>query len=289
MPAPSDGRARVRAAVGALGFVLLGYVGTSLAARPLLAVLARVWPGLPASLIGLALSQAAIGLVVLGALTWLIGRRVLSLTGEELGWATPRVGLRGFGRGLAVGTVVAALALALGVPFGVAAWSRDGGGFGAYLARLVVLAAVLLPPAFVEEVAFRGVAFAGLRRAGGPGFAVLVTSMLFAAAHRLNPDVSGLALGNIALAGIFLGLTFLTPGGLWTATGAHWGWNLALAGLAAPVSGLPFEIPAIDFLPGEPPWLTGGGFGPEGGLFGTVALSLGIGVAARWGRAARRE
>jgi hypothetical protein len=55
------------------------------------------------------------------------------------------------------------------------------------------------------------------------------------------------------------------------------------------VSGLPFEIPAIDFLPGEPPWLTGGGFGPEGGLFGTVALSLGIGVAARWGRAARRE
>ena len=273
---------RLRAAAWSLGYLVSGYYGTTLLARSLIGGLGRLGPGLESSVIAVALSQAVVGIAVLGVLTWLIGRRTLGLTPEELGWCHPRPGFRGLGRGLALGLGVAALALAVVVPFGVSSWARDGGAWPTYLARLGVLALVLLPPAFMEELAFRGVAFAGLRRAGGPGLAVLATSLLFALAHRLNPAVTTLALGNIALAGIFLGLTFLAPGGLWTATGAHWGWNLALAGLAAPVSGLPFEVPGIDFIPGEPAWLTGGGFGPEGGLFATVALVAGIAIAARW-------
>jgi hypothetical protein len=145
-----------------------------------------------------------------------------------------------------------------------------------------LLALLLLPPAFMEEFAFRGVALAGITRARGPGAGIMVTALVFGASHGFNPGVTVLALGNTVLAGLLLGLTFLLRGGLWTATGTHLGWNLALAGLAAPVSGLPFEIPGIDYLAGGPTWLTGGEFGPEGGLLGTSALAVGIVVAARW-------
>jgi len=86
----------------------------------------------------------------------------------------------------------------------------------------------------------------------------------------------------IALAGIFLGVAFYAPGGLWTAFGAHLGWNATLAALDAPVSGLPFRIPLIDYRAGDPVWLSGGRFGPEGGLLATVALTAALLVAARW-------
>jgi CAAX protease family protein len=99
--------------------------------------------------------------------------------------------------------------------------------------------------------------------------------------------VTAAAIGNIALAGIFLSLAFYSPGGMWTAFGAHLGWNATLAALAAPVSGLPFDIPAIDYRTGHPVWLTGGAFGPEGGLLATVTLTLTVVLVGQWIRKER--
>ena len=65
---------------------------------------------------------------------------------------------------------------------------------------------------------------------------------------------------------------------MWTAFGAHLGWNATLAALAAPVSGLPFDIPYIDYRMGGPAWLTGGAFGPEGGLLATAVARGGRGA-----------
>ena len=96
-----------------------------------------------------------------------------------------------------------------------------------------------------------------------------MAGVIFALFHGLNPGITPLGLGNIALAGIFLGVAFYAPGGLWTAFGAHLGWNATLAALDAPVSGLPFSIPLIDYRAGDPVWLSGGHFGPEGGLLAT--------------------
>jgi hypothetical protein len=93
-----------------------------------------------------------------------------------------------------------------------------------------------------------------------------------------------LGLGNIALAGIFLGVAFYAPGGMWTAFGAHLGWNATLAALDAPVSGLPFSIPLIDYRAGDPVWLSGGGFGPEGGLLATGAITGALLIMMRWAR-----
>lgn len=276
LPVPGAANARQRmAAVGwALAFVIIGYLAVTNAA-------VLLPPSLVEGRVGPSLIQAAVGIAVFGTLSWLIGCRRLQLTREELGWASGRVGARGFARGLVVAIPLGAVALLAGLP-AHSTWTRDGGTLVAYLAQLPLLALILLPSALFEELAFRGLLVAGLARGVGRVTGVGIGAVLFALAHRNNPGVTLLALGNIALAGIFLGATFLARGGLWTATGAHLGWNLTLAGLGAPVSGLPFEIPWIDFNPGEPAWLTGGLFGPEGGLLATGALVLGTVVVLRW-------
>lgn len=272
-------RERAAAVAWSLAYLVLGYTGMFT-----LTVWATAWrrrqTGGPLGLIEAGAIQSVAGLLTFGVLTLLIGRVALRLPWHELGWRPRAESLRGFGRGFALASAIAILAVLTGLPFG-SSWSLDGGTFAAWLGRLLLLALVLLPPAFMEELAFRGVAVAGMARGVGHSPAIVITAVLFGVAHVGNPEVTSLALGNIALAGVFLGLTFFARGGIMTATGAHLGWNLMQAGSAAPVSGLPFAIPWIDFNPGEPVWLTGGAFGPEGGVLATIALTVGAIVVLR--------
>jgi membrane protease YdiL (CAAX protease family) len=165
---------------------------------------------------------------------------------------------------------------------GQARWVSDAGGLGDYLVQSAKTLAVLAPAALAEEVLFRGVPLVILAGAFGRGSAIVATSVMFALVHVSNPNATPLGLGNIAMAGIFLGLVFYAPGGIWAAFGAHLGWNALLACLDTPVSGVPFEIPMLDYNAGSPAWLTGGSFGPEGGVAATMALTVAIVLAARW-------
>ena len=223
--------------------------------------------------------QSGVTLASFGLATWIFGFRAGGLDARRLRWRPG--GVRPFLSGLALGIVPALGAMALGVWFAGARWSLDGGSFGAWLAALAGLLVLLLPAALAEEVIFRGVPLVLLSEAFGRAGAVVGLAVMFGLAHLFNPGVTPLAIGNVALAGVFLGTAFYLPGGLWTATGAHLGWNATLAALAAPVSGLPFAVPWLDYRPGTPEWLNGGGFGPEGGLTATAVLTAGTILAAR--------
>jgi hypothetical protein len=223
--------------------------------------------------------QSAVMLASFGLATWIFGFRAGGLDARRLRW-TPG-GARPFMTGLALGIVPALGAMAFGVWFAGASWSLDGGTFGAWLTTLAGLLMLLLPAALAEEVIFRGVPLVLLSEAFGRATAVIGLAVIFGLAHLFNPGPTPLAIGNVALAGVFLGTVFYLPGGLWTATGAHLGWNATLAALAAPVSGLPFTIPWLDYRPGTPDWLNGGGFGPEGGLTATAVLTAGTILVAR--------
>jgi membrane protease YdiL (CAAX protease family) len=63
---------------------------------------------------------------------------------------------------------------------------------------------------------------------------------------------------------------------LWLPLGAHWGWNWALGWVfGLPISGLNLvSNPLFKGTDEGPAWLTGGSYGIEGGLAGTVALTL---------------
>jgi hypothetical protein len=228
--------------------------------------------------------QTVAGLVGFGLATWAVGIRVVGLTWYDLRWQPVGLGGRGFALGLVLGALPAILALGLSVPLGGARFLRDSGGLLSYFTEVGRTALILAPAALVEELIFRGVGQVLLARAFGRVPAILALSVVFAFAHILNPNTTPLGLVNIALAGVFLGIAFYAPGGIWTAWGAHLGWNATLAALDAPVSGLPFRIPWIDYQPGGPAWLTGGSFGPEGGLLATAAIALATGAAWHWSR-----
>jgi membrane protease YdiL (CAAX protease family) len=230
------------------------------------------------------LLQAGATLASTGFFTWLIGLRRLGLTREDLRYERSRAARTGFGFGLLAGAGTAGVALLISVVAGGAGWVSDAGTLADYLGQSAKTIVVLAPAALSEEILFRGMPLVLLASALGRGGALVAIAVVFAFAHGSNPNVSPIGLGNIALAGIFLGLAFYAPGGIWTAFGAHLGWNSLLACLDTPVSGVPFNIPLLDYRAGSNQWLTGGKFGPEGGLAATIALTLAIVLTARWTR-----
>jgi membrane protease YdiL (CAAX protease family) len=227
------------------------------------------------------LLQSAVTLGATALFTWLIGMGGLGLTPADLRYAVAHRGA-GFAAGGLAGGLAAGTALAIAALVGGAEWTSDQGTVADYLMAAGTTALALAPAALSEEALFRGVPLVLLAGALGRGTAVVVVAIAFALAHFANPNVTMLGIGNIALAGVFLGLAFYAPGGIWTAWGVHLGWNAVLAALDTPVSGVPFRIPYLDYEPGDPAWLTGGAFGPEGGLSSTLALTIAVLVARRW-------
>jgi membrane protease YdiL (CAAX protease family) len=284
-PPPSRVRPVLKAIAAVFAFFAFGFVLVFLGLAPFAR---RLSGGLSSAEVArnppvlLALVQGLGLLLAFGLATWVVGVKVMHLDARALRWKINFGKARAFIMGLALGALPAAVAMVVGVVVAGAAWVRDSGSTSDYALGVLTTVGLLAPAALAEEVMFRGVPLVVLARLMGRPAAVVLLSVVFSLLHLGNPEVSARAVGNIALAGVMLSLAFYTTGGMWTAFGAHLGWNSALAALGAPVSGLPFDIPYIDYTMGGPPWLTGGSFGPEGGLLGTAAIAAAVVVAARW-------
>ncbi len=239
------------------------------------ALVAGVRPGGPALLWTVG-SEAILFGAGLGA-GWLLLRWVERRSPGALGFAlTPRTP-RELVTGFALGGGIQLLAAAVLVAVGALRWSGEAGTPAAYLAELLRGLAVLFVAAAAEEVVFRGYAFQVLVESLGPVPAVVLGSLVFAAAHGANPGLDAVAFGNLVLAGVFLSLAYLKTRSLWFATAAHLGWNWVMGlALDLPVSGLRlFDTPYYDAQVRGLRWLTGGAFGPEAGVVGTLAFAAG--------------
>jgi len=192
-------------------------------------------------------------------------------------WARVGLGARALSwRSLSIGGIVGVLAIL--VPAGillaagrlqmerqpeVESWVR------ASRAALIVLA----PAALVEELAMRGYLLTALREAIRTPGAVAVTSVLFALLHLFNPGPTIVSTAVVALAGVFLATVRLVTGSLFAAWIAHFAWNFTQAAvLHAPVSGLALPTPGYRLVDRGPAWLTGGEWGPEGGLAAAAGM-----------------
>lgn len=214
------------------------------------------------------------GLVVLVA----IDRRRAGALGFAFTAQLPRELALGIGiTGGALALVVAALAV-----LGRVHWSPDAGTATIYAVEVGRDLLFWGVAAATEEALFRGYAFQVLVQGMGAVPATLVLSAGFALVHMGNPNVDALALLNIFLAGVLLSFAYLRTRSLWFATAAHAGWNWTMGTLLAlPVSGLTLvDTPLYDAQPGGPAWLTGGRFGPEGGLVATIAFGLAMAAVA---------
>jgi len=216
--------------------------------------------------------------------TFVVGRLLDKHSWDQLGWHTVGGLRRRLARGLGLGALMAALAVGLAFVFDRTTvqvthdWSR-------WPAVALPLVLGLVCAALAEELLFRGYPLRRLADAVGPTAAMAVLAVLFGLAHAKNPSATVFSTINVALAAVWLSFAFFSEGGMALAWGLHFGWNAGLALLFdAPVSGLTFAVPGVEYAPGAHAWVDGGAFGPEGGAVTTIVMiagTLAI-VGARW-------
>ncbi|HKP85502.1 MAG TPA: CPBP family intramembrane glutamic endopeptidase [Blastocatellia bacterium] len=219
------------------------------------------------------MTNLAAALIASALCARLLERRSLASVGYKLH--------RGWVRDFALGSVLGAgsLALAVGIAAAAGAVSFTGHSPDAwFLARaFAVLFVFFLLAAAVEELLFRGFPFQALIHNAGPFVAIAVTSILFGTAHIANANASLFSTINTMLAGVWLGIAYLMTRSLWLATALHYAWNLTMAFVfGLPVSGgnLFSQLSWLKGQDGPPEWLSGGGYGPEGGAAVTLVLVL---------------
>jgi len=214
-------------------------------------------------------------IVIAGLVTTVICVRAGWTTWWGAGWPDVRPSCRGFGLGLCVGLAMAATVLMLEIVTGQGAVLLRRAALGEYLAAIIILVGVLAVAALSEEILFRGFPLTRLSGVMGRFRASLLLASGFTALHLANPAVTILGLVNIFLASLLLSAVFFRFGGLPAAWGAHLGWNAGLAATVdAPVSGISFDLPGVDFSTGGPTWVAGGHFGPEGGIIATLVMGV---------------
>jgi membrane protease YdiL (CAAX protease family) len=212
-----------------------------------------------------------ISLASVGTATWLMLRRVDKLQWSEVGLngaaASPPILAKGAALGgLTIGVASLSLLAAhlLRVePTMPGSWWDDAG-------HSTIL---FLPAAFFEELFIRGYVFAILRRASGWKTALIITSIVFGLLHVPNPGADAESILAVIVAGFFLGAIFLATRSLYAAGAAHFAWNWVMSGaLHIAVSGIPSQDPDYRVVETGPDWLTGGPWGPEGGLAAVAAM-----------------
>jgi membrane protease YdiL (CAAX protease family) len=144
---------------------------------------------------------------------------------------------------------------------------------GSWLFAAAVTFANLLPAAAGEELFTRGYLFAVMRETIGWKWTLIVTSVVFGLMHTENPGADAESVLLVMMAGFFLGTVLLATKSLYATIALHFAWNWVMAaGLHTPVSGIPIIAPDYRIVDNGPDWLTGGSWGPEGGLAAGISM-----------------
>jgi len=126
--------------------------------------------------------------------------------------------------------------------------------------------------AVFEEVLFRGIIFRIAEESLGSWLALVISALLFGAAHLLDKNANLQAGVAIALeAGVFLAAAYTVTRRLWFVIGVHFGWNFTEGGIfGAAVSGTTAPGLLKANVTG-PTYLSGGVFGVEASV---VAIAI---------------
>ncbi|MBI5932106.1 MAG: CPBP family intramembrane metalloprotease [Chloroflexi bacterium] len=191
-----------------------------------------------------------------------------------------------YGRGFLFGALMFAGAVAILAAFGSVQLEQgdpSAQGFPALGAVPLVLIGWIVQGG-AEEVLMRGWALPVIGARTRPWIGLLVSSVLFALLHLLNPGLSVIAMVNLALFGVFAGLYAMREGSLWGISALHAVWNWVQGNFFGfEVSGTTANGGTVfNLMETGADWLTGGSFGPEGGVAVTLVLVLGTAFLALW-------
>jgi membrane protease YdiL (CAAX protease family) len=136
-----------------------------------------------------------------------------------------------------------------------------------------------------DEAVMRGMLVSGLvLLLGGRRIAAVLTAgILFGLTHAFFEGASALSIVSNSLGGIMYGLAFVLTGRIWLGVGLHFAWNWVQGPILGfilsghPVAGALFRIDDLG-----PVRLTGGDYGPEGGIVGIAFRFAVIGAVLAW-------
>jgi len=219
--------------------------------------------------------------VILWAWLKFFEKRPLSTLGYEV-----KNALAQYGRGFLFGILMFGGAVGILAVFGSVAFEK-GDPTQQGVAALGGVALVLIGwvvQGGAEEALIRGWTLPVIGARYKPWIGLLVSSLIFAGLHGLNPGLSVFALINLALFGAFAGLYAMREGSLWGISALHSVWNWVQGNFFG------FEVSGtnagggtlFNLMETGPDWLTGGTFGPEGGAAVTIVLLIAIAVTLFW-------
>ncbi len=138
-----------------------------------------------------------------------------------------------------------------------------------------------------EELFSRGYCIFVFQQMNCLWVSVLLSSLLFTLLHGLNPHINWIGMLNIFLVGFLFAFMYLKTGNLWMPIGYHISWNYFEGNIFNfPVSGSRFDgLYHIQILRND--IISGGFFGPEGGILTTLVILIGFGVV--WKLVAKQE
>jgi membrane protease YdiL (CAAX protease family) len=213
---------------------------------------------------------------------WVFRRCADKRTMSSLGFT-----IRGIFPAISVGLLLgAALTGAIFVTESVMGWIRVEGcrswPIGSIPPLLFLLLMRHFPTAVAEETVYRGYVLQNLEDGCGLRWAVLRSSALFGMAHLLNSTARGWSRWavpfTLTLFGVVLASAYLVRRSLWLPIALHLSWNLFEYDVFS-LAGNPVESAALlgTKVTGPEIWvgLPGSAFGPEVGLLGVMACTLG--------------
>jgi len=265
-----------RVVLSVVAFLVVLFVLT-VAVRILYLLVARTGLTLPrANFIFEFVYRLILVVAALGA-GYLCARFLEGLPWRSLGLTLHRAWWRDLLIGSAIGFAAIVVAVGIAKLGGGLHLSFSNDGLMGIARSMVGSAGLLIVAALAEEAMFRGYGLQTLARARLASLGVLLTCAFFGFVHLNNPNVvPGFTMANTALAGVWLAVAYLRTRSLWFPLGVHWAWNWALGWFfGLPVSGANLvSHPLLEATDNGPFWLTGGSYGIEGGLAGTIALLL---------------
>ena len=155
-------------------------------------------------------------------------------------------------------------------------------GFGISSSAVPLLLSYMLMWLFqgaCEEIMFRGYMMPRVASRYGLVPAIAVSSLLFCLFHGLNPGFSVLAFINLVLISVLYGLIAYYTGNIWIVCAAHTFWNFTQGNVfGLEVSGNTGNVSFIHTSLGDnaSSLMTGGTFGPEGGLAVTIVTVIAL-------------
>ena len=185
-------------------------------------------------------------------------------------------GLSEFAKGVLVGAIMITTVLVVFFITGDAKFERIQFSLPFLVSWMLVLIGYILQTA-AEEIYIRGWLVPIISYHKNAYLAILIASTMFSYFHLDNNGASWLSTLHLFIFGLFTAVYAMKRGNIWGPCGFHFDWNFIMGNVYSfHVSGYDSESSLMYFTTSNRTFITGGQFGPEGGIPGLVVFILAL-------------